>query len=99
MELRNAIQQVEDWQRYIKNYIHSVRVDLPGISDPQGLIILGRKASINEKDLERLIQSNETNRAKYEIMTYDDLIDRAKTLLNNITITQRSLVSSVCDPS
>ena len=44
---------------------------------------------LNEKNLERLVQSNETNRAKYEIMTYDDLIDRAITLLNNITITQR----------
>ena len=78
-EFNHAQQQVRDWQRYIRENLNTVRseLDLPGISEPKGTVIIGRRAAIQGKEAELRWKDIRTTHP-LDILTYDDLLDRAR---------------------
>jgi len=80
--LVHAEQQVLDWLNWVEKHSSYARESLPGIQRPVGYIIIGRSASLSPVDQERLVCRNAVLRGTLQIMTYDDLLQRAKNLLN-----------------
>jgi hypothetical protein len=79
-ELTHAISQIEDWLSYIRKDTARVERELTlgGISaTPRTLVVIGRSASLTE-DNRRMLAVMEGQRPRLSIMTYDDLIDRAR---------------------
>jgi hypothetical protein len=87
--LVHAEQQVFDWFEWIESHISYARSDLPGMASPQAYVVIGRRKSMSEEDVLRLRRRNIVFRGRLEILTYDDLIDRADCMLQhflNITL-------------
>lgn len=80
--LIHAEQQVLDWLNWIERNHPYAREGLPGIMQPIGYIIIGRNQSLQLKDKERLKRRNILFKGSMEILTYDNLLDRAKNLLS-----------------
>ena len=80
--LIHAEQQVLDWLLWIERNHPYAREGLPGIMQPVGYIIIGRNKSLQPKDKESLKRRNILFKGSMEILTYDDLLDRAKNLLS-----------------
>lgn len=80
-EFNHACQQVRDWQRYVRDNVHTVRTEqkLENIYDPRGMVIIGRtqdidgeKAAIRWRDMK--------NRHELYLFTYDELTERVRAL-------------------
>jgi hypothetical protein len=89
-KLRDAEDQVRDYCDYIDRNLDSVEreEELAGIFRPRGVVVIGRRRTLRQKELRKLASLNREN-GRYTIMTYDDLIDRVKALINSI----RTLIS------
>jgi hypothetical protein len=79
-ELTHAMGQIDDWLGYIQDNRSKAESDLglTGISaTPRTLVVIGRSASLTEDNRAKLtvIQGQ---RARLLILTYDDLINRAR---------------------
>lgn len=83
VELTHARQQVEDWFEWISRYSEYARVLLPGISEPKGWVVMGRRSSIPAEHINVLARGNAESR-RMTTLTYDDLLDRAKQHLENL---------------
>jgi hypothetical protein len=85
-ELVHAIDQVTDWQRYLEDNLSTVQreLGLTGISaQPRSLTVIGRSADLTEMNRRKLVtMQNQT--PKLRIMTYDDLIANAKSVVENL---------------
>lgn len=84
--LNNARGQVQDWKRYIEDNRATVEREL-GLSDistnPPCMIVIGRSASLSVENRRKLTTlENEAPRLK--IMTYDDIYERAKAVIENL---------------
>jgi hypothetical protein len=78
--LTHAMSQIEDWLSYIQRNKALVEAELGlvGISaTPRTLVIIGRSASLTEDNRVKL-GAMRTQRPGLSILTYDDLIDRAR---------------------
>lgn len=82
-EVTHAQQQAEDWINWIKEYPHEIREALPGIREPQGWVIIGRRSSMTASQ-QRVLERRNARLNDVTIMTYDDLLDRAKQHLENL---------------
>lgn len=85
-QLNHAQNQIVDWRRYIEDNLHTVQkeLNLPGISAmPRGLIVIGRSSSLNEENKRKLI-SIENASPKTKIMTYDDIFENTKAIIENL---------------
>jgi hypothetical protein len=82
-ELTHAQQQVEDWFEWISRHSEYARELLPGISEPHGWVVMGRRSSIAPQHKNVLARANAESR-RITTMTYDDLLDRAKQHLENL---------------
>ena len=80
-ELVHAEQQVIDWLDWIVRHREYARARLPGLMQPLGYVIIGRTAGMSKEERDRLHRRNSMFRGALHILTYDDLLDRAKTLL------------------
>jgi hypothetical protein len=80
-ELVHAEQQVLDWLDWIERHSEYARDRLPGLMRPFGYVIIGRSTNLSEKDRDRLHRRNSVFRGAFQILTYDDLLDRARALL------------------
>jgi hypothetical protein len=85
-ELTHAINQIDDWLRYIQDNKSTVEreLHLTGISaTPRTLVVMGRSATLTDEDRRKLtvIQGQ---RPKLSILTYDDLLDRARANLERL---------------
>lgn len=82
--LTEAISQVRDFQAWVSDNLSYAQKKLPGIKHPEGLVVIGR--SINLKDIEkkRLSEENYSRRGHIKIITYDELIETAKSVHRNI---------------
>ncbi len=79
-ELTHAIGQIDDWLSYIEDNKAKVEQELGllGISAaPRTLVVIGRSASLTENNRRRLAEMRK-QRPGLTIMTYDDLISRAR---------------------
>jgi len=81
-EFNHACQQVKDWQRYIRDNVHTVREEqrMPGIYEPAGMVIVGRSSDIDSVEAVTRWKDMKA-RGEPQLLTYDELIDRARALL------------------
>jgi hypothetical protein len=85
-ELTHAIGQIDDWLRYIQENRADVesRLGLNGISaTPRTLVVIGRSTSLSEDD-RRKLPVMQGQRPRLSILTYDDVINRARAELERL---------------
>jgi hypothetical protein len=82
-QLSHAQQQVEDWREWVTQHVAYAQQTLPGISDPDCWIILGRSDTLSGSDRVRLGRRNR-ELPHITIMTYDDLLSRARRYVDNL---------------
>jgi len=80
--LTHAEQQVIDWLTWIEEKNFYAREKLTNITSPKGIIIIGR--SKKQPELEKLIRSRNNCFSNIQISTYDDLINKARLLLDKL---------------
>ncbi len=83
-KLTDATQQVEDWFRWTSDNIAYARSILPSISEPRGMVILGRATGIPPQHGEVLGRRNAESR-RIETLTFDDLLENAEQHLSNLS--------------
>jgi hypothetical protein len=85
-ELNHARGQIVDWKRYLEDNLSTVQREygLLGIStSPQSLIVIGRSRSLTENNRRFLVTlGNES--PKLRILTYDDIYDDARAVVENL---------------
>lgn len=79
----HAIGQVADWRDWIQENNSYARQSLSGITDPAGLVIMGRDAEMKERHRKRLIRRNADD-PHIKLWTYDQLLQRARLTLDNL---------------
>lgn len=89
--LIHAEQQVLDWLNWIETESSYARRNLPGLQQPVGYVIIGRSISLTDRDRCRLNRRNATYRGSIVILTYDDLLERAKNLLDMLSSSPTTL--------
>ena len=82
-ELTHAQQQVKDWFDWISTHSEYARSLMPGISEPEGWVVIGRRSSIHAEHKHVLTRENAESR-RITTSTYDHLLDRAKQHLDNL---------------
>lgn len=85
-ELNHARGQIADWKRYIEDNLATVQRELrlTGISaNPRALIVIGRNNSL-DADLRRKLVAMENESPKLKILTYDDIFENAKAVIENL---------------
>jgi tetratricopeptide (TPR) repeat protein len=82
--LTHAKQQVEDWQQWIEENNPYAQKKLPGCVSPEGLVVIGRSSTLKSEDLMRLERSNINTRGKVRVITYDELLNAATWVLDNL---------------
>lgn len=93
--LTAALAQVRDFQAWISDNLSYAQKKLPSIKHPEGLVVIGRKQSLNELEIKRLAEENYSRRGHIKIVTYDDLLETAKNVYRNII--ERPLVLKTKD--
>lgn len=76
--LVHAEQQVIDWLDWIEESGTYARINLKGLISPKGFVVIGRNSVLNEKTKKSLIRRNKAFNGLITIMTYDELLERAK---------------------
>jgi hypothetical protein len=79
--LIHAEQQVIDWLAWIEDNNPYARRGLPGLANPMGFVVIGRSDALGEQGIERLRRRNSILQPKLTILTYDQLLDRARQIL------------------
>ncbi len=79
----HAFGQIIDFQEWIDQHAEYARHLMPEISSPKGLLIIGRRAGFAQEQLAKLKRFS-INSNSIEMLTYDDVIQRAKSLHTNI---------------
>jgi len=85
-ELNHARNQVTDWRRYLEDNLSTAQreLGLSGISvNPQSLIVIGRSSSLTDEN-RRKLAAIENESPKSKIMTYDDIYESAKAVIENL---------------
>ncbi len=82
-ELTHAQQQVKDWFEWIGENLEYARSKMPGIKEPKGRVIMGRRSSITPEHRHVLARESAEAR-RITTQTYDDILDRAKQHLANL---------------
>jgi hypothetical protein len=85
-ELNHARGQITDWKRYLEDNLSTVQRELGliGIStNPKSLIVIGRSLSLTREDRRKLV-TIENESPKTKIMTYDDVLENAKAVAENL---------------
>lgn len=79
----HAFGQVLDFIDWIDNNTTYAQKKLPDILNPKGLLIIGRSRDLNTKTESKLKRFNK-NSNSIEVLTYDDIIFKAKNLYKNL---------------
>lgn len=79
--LIHAEQQVIDWLDWIETNSPYARKGLPGLANPMGFVVIGRKDSLTSATRGRLRTRNALHQPRLMILTYDELVDRAKQIV------------------
>jgi adenylate kinase family enzyme len=84
-EFTHAFGQVIGFQAWVDEHSEYARHLMPGISCPRGLLVIGRRKDLTTEQSAKLRQYC-LNSQSVTILTYDDLVERARTLYANIYI-------------
>jgi hypothetical protein len=79
----HAIGQIIDFQEWVDQHGEYARTLMPGISSPRGLLLMGRRSQLSDRQTAKLKRYSLTLSA-VDILTYDDLLERAKNFYRNI---------------
>ncbi len=85
-ELNVAIGQITDWKRYLEDNLRTVQneLGLSGIStNPQSLVVIGRSHALTAEN-RRKLSAMENVQPKLRVVTYDDVYDNAKAVIENL---------------
>ena len=80
--LVHAEQQVLDWIEWIEQNSPYARNKLQGLKSPEGYVVIGRSSGLNEQTKIKLNRRNLTFRGTITILTYDDILIRAQSILD-----------------
>lgn len=83
-EFTHAMGQVLDFQEWIESNIAYAQKLLPSISSPQGLLVIGLKKNLSDKEISKLNRFNINNRGKLKVITFDEILEQGRTYFNNI---------------
>jgi hypothetical protein len=75
---------VRDFQSWLTDNIAYARTKLPEISRPLGLVVIGRRMTLTPETNRSLEEENFMRHGHVRVVTYDDLINQARTIMNNI---------------
>lgn len=84
-KLTHAEQQIYDWLEWIEHNNSYARETLKEFYTPTGYIVIGRSKDLSEKDKVKLRRRNIILKNSMIILTYDDLLERAKNLYTLLT--------------
>lgn len=82
-QFTHAFGQVIDFIEWIEQNVSYAQKKLPGIVSPSGLLVIGTRNSLSKQQEAKLRRFNK-NSNTVEVLTFDDLLSRAKTLHKNI---------------
>jgi hypothetical protein len=85
-ELTHAQGQITDWKRYLEDNLSTAQreLGLDGIStNPKNLIVIGRSKFLTPENRRKLVTLENEN-PKQKIMTYDDIYQTTKTVVENL---------------
>jgi hypothetical protein len=85
-ELNVAIGQITDWKRYLEDNLRTVQdeLGLSGISaNPRSLVVIGRSSTLSSEN-RRKLKTMENEQPRLRIMTYDDVYENAKAVIENL---------------
>jgi hypothetical protein len=78
----HALQQVEDWIRWLREHPHQAPSQLDTSVPVEGLVVIGRNRNLTPDERSRLLHLNGTRKVK--LITYDELLDRIEMLIQNV---------------
>ncbi|MEU1880896.1 Shedu anti-phage system protein SduA domain-containing protein [Streptosporangium sp. NPDC020072] len=78
--LVHAEQQVLDWLAWLDEHSPYARANLPGVRRATGIVVIGRRTTLTERDVQRLAWRNDTFGGRLVVLTFDDLLERARSL-------------------
>lgn len=81
-KLVHAEQQVIDWLDWIEKNNSYAKLNLKGLLTPKGYVVIGRDSDLNDKSKASLIRRNKLFNGYITILTYDNLLEKAKTIRN-----------------
>jgi hypothetical protein len=85
-ELNHALGQITDWKRYLEDNLATVQreLKLTDIStNPRRLVVIGRSQML-DSDNRRKLRTLENERPKTKILTYDDVLEMAGAVVENL---------------
>lgn len=88
--LVHAEQQVLDWIEWLESNSRLARDDLPGMARPAGQVCIGSRISMQQADHVRLHRRNAMWGGSITILTYEDLLDRGRNVLEILTSNQEA---------
>lgn len=90
----HAFGQVLDFQHWVDDNVAYAQKLMPGISAPSGLVVMGMRDSLTERQRAKLRQFTENSR-RIEVVTYDDLLQRGEALYASLRRTGSPAMSPV----
>lgn len=84
-KVNHGWQQMEDWDRIIeekKNEIES-KLGIKNLENRIFSLVIGRSTKLTEEEVQK-IRTRSRQSGKFELITYDDLLDRLKVLIRNL---------------
>jgi hypothetical protein len=82
--LTEAVSQVRDFQLWINDNIAYAQSRLPAINRPKGLLVIGRESQLTKGLRRKLDEENYSRRGHISIVTFDDLLNQAKAIYDNM---------------
>ena len=83
----HAHQQIRDYLNWVINNIGFLRDrECPNLTGDnfKGLLVIGKSSDLNPKQLKKLININKEVGNKYEIKTFDQILNENMTIINNV---------------
>jgi len=80
----HAIGQVMDFQEWVETNIAYAQKKMPCINSPQGLLIIGMKSKLTEKQKSKLNRFNISTRGRISVVTFDEILEQGRIYLANI---------------
>ncbi len=85
-QLSHALGQVLNWFALVEDYPGYIRDHgLPDIRSPRATIVIGRTTQLNKDQRRMLVQMNGLFHPRVEILTFDDVVQRARDVVRNLT--------------
>lgn len=80
----HAYGQILDFQEWIESNIAYAQKIMPDIIAPKGLLIIGRRSKLTEKQIQKLKRFNINNNGRVQVLCFDDIVTNATRLYENI---------------